>query len=574
VERLLFAMQLASRPIQPAKLGELGMYLLYRLALCNGTLRDVDESAEDTETAYLRAMLERIPYKKVTGFAGHLPFVVEAAFAIDSEAEDTDEDEERAQFTYGINWSPALAAITPFPILNRLLTDQRIQSTDPVHLVVHVACPFGRSTDRGKTRYDLPLEINEAIRKCITEVTKHWKAAKRKRDKVDRDERKRLAREEKSGKLKVKEAAYRVMEESYNEVSEDGGRRWPANARQIMYVARPKIIELAGKFYKNSGNFTQRDLPDFVAAHRELTKNWDVVYDARGHFSEPHTGQSLGLGTVEVRDYIRSWQARIDDKLDEIKIKMDYPTCGPAHRYKFALFIEKEGFDSLIERARFAERYDLAIFSTKGMSVTAARQLVEELSRNGVTILVLHDFDFAGLAICHTIQNNTRRYKFKDRPNVIDIGLRLDDVKRLELEREPFAYPKRQIKDPRECLATYEATQEEIDFLVTSHSAPWKGKRTELNAMISGVFVRYVEGKLNDAGVKKVVPKQEILTAAYVRARKRHSVQEAMDEAVKAAAELDVSLPKNLAKQVAAVLKKDPHLSWDQAVAQIVGAKK
>ena len=38
--------------------------------------------------------------------------------------------------------------------------------------------------------------------------------------------------------------------------------------------------------------------------NRELTRDWDVVFGARGHIKEPHTGYSFGLGTVEVRQYL------------------------------------------------------------------------------------------------------------------------------------------------------------------------------------------------------------------------------------------------------------------------------
>ena len=44
-----------------------------------------------------------------------------------------------------------------------------------------------------------------------------------------------------------------------------------------------------------------------------------------------------------------------------------------SNRFGAVLFIEKEGFLPLFHRVRLAERYDLAIMSTKGMRVVAAR---------------------------------------------------------------------------------------------------------------------------------------------------------------------------------------------------------
>jgi DNA topoisomerase VI subunit A len=103
-------------------------------------------------------------------------------------------------------------------------------------------------------------------------------------------------------------------------------------------------------------------------------------------------------------------------------------TRGPNGRFSFALFIEKEGFFPLFEAVHLEKRYDLALTSTKGLSVTALRHLVEKLSRKGVTLLVLHDFDKSAFSILGTLRRNTRRYRFHNRPNVIDIGLRLDDL--------------------------------------------------------------------------------------------------------------------------------------------------
>ena len=45
----------------------------------------------------------------------------------------------------------------------------------------------------------------------------------------------------------------------------------------------------------------RRLLPDFI----EICGRWDVAYDARGSFIEPHAGSEVAIGTLEVRDYLR-----------------------------------------------------------------------------------------------------------------------------------------------------------------------------------------------------------------------------------------------------------------------------
>ena len=100
----------------------------------------------------------------------------------------------------------------------------------------------------------------------------------------------------------VKDAAWAVMEEAYRLAS--GGGRYPANARQIMYAARPDILRLTGKDKLDDDYFTQTLLPDYVAEHGKAAE-WDVVFDARGSFVEPHTGHEVRLGTIDVRDLPR-----------------------------------------------------------------------------------------------------------------------------------------------------------------------------------------------------------------------------------------------------------------------------
>src|SRR5580698_2608237 len=97
----------------------------------------------------------------------------------------------------------------------------------------------------------------------------------------------------------VKDAAAEIMESAYMKASGNG--TLPANARQIMYAARGYIQERTGKQLE-SNYFTQTLLPNYVL---ETGVDWNVIYDARGHFTEPHTDNSFGIGTLEVRDYLR-----------------------------------------------------------------------------------------------------------------------------------------------------------------------------------------------------------------------------------------------------------------------------
>jgi hypothetical protein len=159
-----------------------------------------------------------------------------------------------------------------------------------------------------------------------------------------------------------------------------------------------------------SNYFAQTLLPDYM---EENDVDWDVVYDARGHFTEPHDQgeKSFGIGTLEVRNYLAGFHdpSIVDAGFSQSKVE----TNGPSGTFGAVLFIEKEGFAPLLKAARIAEKFDLAIMSTKGMSVVAARALVDEMcSDHEIPLLLLHDFDKSGFSIAGTLQRDTRRYEF------------------------------------------------------------------------------------------------------------------------------------------------------------------
>jgi hypothetical protein len=195
--------------------------------------------------------------------------------------------------------------------------------------------------------------------------------------------------------------------------------------------------------------------------------------------------------------------------------------------------------------------------STKGLSVTASRLLVDQLcATHQVPLLVLHDFDKSGFSILGTLRRDTRRYAFRNRIEVIDIGLRLKDVEDGALETEDVVHR----SDPAANLRQNGATADEIAFLRT--------RRVELNAFASGDFVNWIESKLEQHGVAKIVPEESALTVAYrrsiasryVAAELKPMVDEARLHAAKA------PVPDDLAAQVAARLRRDPTQSWDDVV--------
>jgi hypothetical protein len=64
-----------------------------------------------------------------------------------------------------------------------------------------------------------------------------------------------------SDRVTIKDAAWKVMEESYIKVSSDG--LYPAHARQIMYAARRMILEMTGMNKRSCPTRLVGPLPDF-----------------------------------------------------------------------------------------------------------------------------------------------------------------------------------------------------------------------------------------------------------------------------------------------------------------------
>ena len=547
VADLLEAMRAASRPVKAAQLGIIGEAHLGRLF---GTL-----GCEMDTFQYKRIVTE-------SDGSGSLPWVLEAAFGYCPD--DEDDDRKRVLIT-GVNFSPAIG--NPFKRigwygegLDAILAQQRAGPDEPVVVFLHLAHPRVEYTDRGKSAMSFTTIDPQKITEIIKSVTGKWE---KQRKAEDRHASARLRRQaalasRREERITTKRAAYDAMPAAYLKAS--ANNTLPAKARQVMYAARGAIQDRTGKPL-NDQHFCQTLLPDFMAEHPDLTRDWKIVWDARGHLVEPHTLRSVPLGTLEVRNYLASAGEPVWS--DPVASVPELDTSGPSHRYGALLFVEKEGFNELFKAVGLAERFDLAILSTKGMSVTACRELVDELChRYDIPLFVLHDFDKAGFSIAATLQRDTRRYKFQNRIEVIDLGLRLGDVEAYGLERESV-HSDDSAESVRANLRRNGATEEEIKFLLTH--------RVELNAFTSDAMVEWITAKLEQHGVEKVIPDEAVLAEAYRRQHQSHFLDEHFAELVGRSRQHveNLDIPADLKEHVAQRLQDKPALSWNDAVAEI-----
>jgi hypothetical protein len=410
---------------------------------------------------------------------------------------------------------------------------------------------------------------SKSIIDAVTGVTAKWAKQRKAEERQANRVYNRRSAMTRSYRTTIKDAAWGCMEAAYLKASSNG--KYPAHARQVMYAARPEILRRAdGVETLRSEYFTQQLLPEYMAAHPYKTAGWDVVFDARGSLFEPHTNRQVALGTLDVRHYLRDISAHaVEDISANVSGGALFPTVGPKNRYSAILFIEKEGFMPLFQSVGLAQQYDIAIMSTKGMSSTAARQLVDTLC-TGVPLLVLHDFDKAGFSILSTLQRDTRRYTFAHNVEVIDLGIRLEDVQEYALESEDCLLGK---SDPSWNLAENGASQEEIAFLCTGREyRHYAGKRVELNAFTSGDFIDWIEAKLQSHGIEKFIPDDATVEVAY----RRTALVAKLDSLLKgfieeAKREVDgLDLPEGIAQEIRDLLGENRRMSWDQAITEIV----
>lgn len=569
IEKVRKAMVSRARTVPAHRLGVIGKDHLQRAAVAAGA---------DAET---------FRYAKVVHEDGH-PGVTEIGFAIR-------EGDERLAL-YGVNWSAAIR--NPFKVSSTYSYDVSVDGilgqryaceTSPIVVVMHHAQVGASYTDRGKGSLSLPAVTSEKIKAAIEKVTASWfkqcKAEEREAKAALR--RREALRNRGDCKATIKEVAHEIMPAVYDELSSDGsGGKLPVNARQFMYKARPLILERTGKTEMSDAYFTQQLLPDYINANPDTAGDWDVVYDDRGHFTEPHTKTVVNLGTIDVRKYLSGCR-QCTPGMPTVGVSDvgRFPTKGPANRYGGVLFIEKEGFAPLLQRVRLAERYDLAVMSTKGLSNVAARRLIDEVcvtcSDKSLPLFVLHDFDKAGFSILSTLRTSSRRYAYRNAVNVIDLGVRLKDVRHWGLQAEPVIVSRgsggSSRRDPRDNLRDNGATEEEVAFLVSDRKRTYvrgkprdvyHGQRVELNAFSPRDFVDWIETGLSAHGVTKVVPNDDALETQYRRAIARHELLKQVrqfEKQIETGAE-KADVPATLRRDVEELLRETPSMAWDAAV--------
>ena len=179
-------------------------------------------------------------------------------------------------------------------------------------------------------------------------------------------------------------------------------------------------------------------------------------------------------------------------------------------------------------------------------------------------MLVQHDFDVSGFSIFDTLRSDGRRYKFENKKiQILDLGLRLRDVEAMGLQAEPVEHKGNWNKRTKTLMA-HGAGWPEIHFLAK--------RRVELNAMAADVFVGFLERKLAEHGVRKVMPDLATLERQARRVLEQDLAKAALAEnqARFQAEAAEAELPADLMERACDLQDRNPEMPWDLAVAAVV----
>jgi len=465
--------------------------------------------------------VKRFWYESKKSLHKGIPYVVEVAVA---------ETIEGGDLWTGLNFSPtfdppfaeaylrsphmAASGLTNF--LQRVHAAPGDQAHAPTAVAVHVVCPTLEFYDRGKTRVQAPVWLANALGSALGKTTKTLYEDEEKRRKNaakaarEADARERAATRQ-HPEMTRKEAVFTVLQEAWRHATGDGQYR--VSSRFLFYPVRKLIQELTVKALEY--DYFSQDL--IVEYQRQGGQLPGLYYDPRGVLYEPHTGTAIPLGTQEVEAY-----------------------HFPSWLYDKILYVEKKGVWPILQTARLAERYDMAVVAGEGYATEAIRVLFQAASTHRqYQLFVLHDADPDGYNIARTLREETARMPGYA-VDIIDLGLRWDDAMALGLDTEEFPR-KRALPEGLLLTATERAAFEGHPQrgLPWDRHRSWICQRAELNAFTAPELVAYIERRLQETGVRgKIIPPATVLTAT-ARAGWREQVAAQVQRAIETLLPID-----------------------------------
>jgi hypothetical protein len=409
-------------------------------------------------------------------------------------------------------------------------------------------------------------DLSDAIFDVTKQVTRGWTKQRLAEEKGRKSRSSRVYVY--SDRTRLTEVCDAILPGAYEHASGDG--EYTVSKRQFYYACRDDFEDKT-KEKLSYDYFAQTLLVQYMNRNSEKTAHWKITADPRGSLIIPNASREVRIpvGTLEIENHLRMVknQTLSFDDVDA-QIDIQWPSLAAGQRYQGVLYIEKEGFSPLLKEARIAEQFDIVIMSCKGQSVVAARRFVDEVCAvgRGVPLFIAHDFDKAGFEIAQRLtkvsdwaeEKDLVKYEFKNQIDVHDLGLRLDDVKKYELEdkAERCKFKGRFAKDSI-------TTLEERAFLMS-------GRRVELNSMTAPQFVEWIISVLSKHLPRRLIPHDYILVQAYRRALAVARINQAIEDIMQIAIEYaeESQIPDALRDKLETIMNESPE-PWDQALYRI-----
>jgi hypothetical protein len=382
-------------------------------------------------------------------------------------------------------------------------------------IVVNVTTPYCPITSDGKAPSLEPFVDTIGIALTIATKKAQRAAPKRKR-------------------LSIKHVMLEHLDAVIAEVSDDGEYRF--NPRQLLYKLRPIVRNEIGQEL-TTPNFNGI-LTDYEREHGEIP---GMYREPRGSIYHPHRNETITLGTLMVEDYER-----------------------PVWLYNKVVYIEKEGFSEALKDARWAERHDCMLMSSKGFSTRAARDLVDKLAEHDepVTIFCVHDADAYGTMIYQTLQEATKA-RGERKVQIVNLGLEPWEAVENRLDVEDVELNEH---DKRRPVADYVRARDDED---------WEGwlqnHRVELNVMTTPKFIEWLDGKMADYN-RKLVPPADVLEkelAERIERKVRATVTERIlreagfeNQVAEAVAAIEKPNGEALAQGIEDLFDREPDREW------------
>ncbi|MDD2495292.1 MAG: hypothetical protein PHE29_08875, partial [Tissierellia bacterium] len=328
-------------------------------------------------------------------------------------------------------------------------------------MVVNIMTPYMPITSDGKSP-DFH-QMNETIQKCLN-------ASKSKAKKAYMAETEVSSRNE-------RDIVFNHMEESINKAG--GYGQYKFSQRQLYYAIRPYVMRALDK--QPEYTYFCRLLTEYENEYGEIN---NLYRDPRGTLYHPHLGTEIPLGTIAVQNYER-----------------------PEWTFNKILYCEKEGFFPILKDAKFPERFDCALLSSKGYASRAVKDLFDLLGETEEEILFfcIHDSDAAGTMIYETLQEATITRRAR-KVKVIDLGLNPWEAIDMELEIESVE------SKSRKGVAKYVRVRYYSGYDDVDYDNWLQENRIELNAMTTPQFLEWIEEKIAKYDNGKVIPDRYIMS--------------------------------------------------------------